>query len=150
MPRRKSYIEQAAVFGAVAKPKGFDSLPRLEKHYIRQAVKGAYDTARGKGDPHGAALMLAEETAQSTTRYYIQTCARYEQSRKCGAKTRKGTPCRCKPMPKKARCKFHGGASTGPRTLAGRIAALSCLKQYKARPDLLAARIEQIMGDARS
>lgn len=39
---------------------------------------------------------------------------------KCGALTRKGTPCRCKPMPGKRRCKFHGGASTGPKTPEGR------------------------------
>lgn len=39
---------------------------------------------------------------------------------KCGALTRKGTQCRCKPLPGKQRCKFHGGASTGPKTPEGR------------------------------
>lgn len=38
----------------------------------------------------------------------------------CGARTRKGTPCRAKPLPGKSRCKFHGGASTGPRTPEGK------------------------------
>lgn len=38
----------------------------------------------------------------------------------CGAKTRKGTPCRCKSEPGKRRCKFHGGMSTGPKTPEGR------------------------------
>ncbi|WP_363320823.1 helix-turn-helix transcriptional regulator [Roseovarius sp.] len=38
----------------------------------------------------------------------------------CGAKTRKGKPCRAKPLPGKRRCKFHGGMSTGPRTPEGR------------------------------
>ena len=37
----------------------------------------------------------------------------------CGALTRKGTPCRAKPLPGKARCKFHGGLSTGARTPEG-------------------------------
>lgn len=37
----------------------------------------------------------------------------------CGAKTRKGTPCRCKSLPGKRRCKFHGGKSTGARTPEG-------------------------------
>lgn len=37
----------------------------------------------------------------------------------CGAKTRKGTPCRCKSEPGKRRCKFHGGMSTGARTPEG-------------------------------
>jgi hypothetical protein len=45
-------------------------------------------------------------------------------SPRCGAKTRSGAPCRAPAMwSKKAgkytRCKFHGGASTGPRTLEG-------------------------------
>lgn len=39
---------------------------------------------------------------------------------RCGALTRKGTACRCKPLPGKRRCKFHGGASTGPKTSKGR------------------------------
>ena len=38
----------------------------------------------------------------------------------CSAKTRRGTPCRCRPIPGKRRCKFHGGISTGPKTVAGR------------------------------
>ena len=31
----------------------------------------------------------------------------------------------------KYRCKFHGGASTGPRSIEGRIKALRNLRQYK-------------------
>lgn len=42
--------------------------------------------------------------------------------KQCGAKTRSGHPCQCKPLPGKRRCKFHGGLSTGPRTQAGREA----------------------------
>lgn len=38
---------------------------------------------------------------------------------RCGAKTRKGTPCRMKSEPGKRRCKFHGGKSTGARTPEG-------------------------------
>lgn len=38
----------------------------------------------------------------------------------CGAKTRKGTPCRCKSEPGKRRCKFHGGMSTGAKTPEGK------------------------------
>ncbi len=40
--------------------------------------------------------------------------------RKCGAKTRQGTPCRMRPMPWSKRCRLHGGLSTGPRTPGGR------------------------------
>ena len=37
---------------------------------------------------------------------------------RCGAKTRKGIPCRS-PAMKNGRCRMHGGASTGPRTPEG-------------------------------
>lgn len=38
----------------------------------------------------------------------------------CGAKTRKGTPCKRKDLYSSGRCKFHGGMSTGPRTEEGK------------------------------
>ena len=38
----------------------------------------------------------------------------------CGAKTRKGTPCRAKSELGRRRCKFHGGMSTGPKTPEGK------------------------------
>jgi len=37
---------------------------------------------------------------------------------RCGAKTRKGTPCQA-PAMKNGRCRMHGGKSTGPRTPEG-------------------------------
>ena len=37
----------------------------------------------------------------------------------CGAKNRRGTPCRCKAL-RNGRCRFHGGRSTGPKTAAGK------------------------------
>ena len=47
----------------------------------------------------------------------------------CGAKTRKGTPCKCLALDN-GRCKYHGGMSTGPRTPEGKKRALMNLKQY--------------------
>jgi len=38
---------------------------------------------------------------------------------RCGAKTRRGTPCRA-PAMANGRCRMHGGKSTGPRTPEGR------------------------------
>src|SRR4051794_25851365 len=38
----------------------------------------------------------------------------------CGAKCRDGHACRAKVVFGKERCRMHGGASTGPRTAAGR------------------------------
>lgn len=37
---------------------------------------------------------------------------------RCGAKTRKNTPCRA-PAMANGRCRMHGGKSTGPRTPEG-------------------------------
>lgn len=41
---------------------------------------------------------------------------------RCGALTRSGNPCQCKPEEGKRRCRYHGGKSTGPKTQAGRDA----------------------------
>ena len=38
----------------------------------------------------------------------------------CGAKTRKGTPCKRKDIYLNGRCQLHGGLSTGPKTAAGK------------------------------
>ena len=38
----------------------------------------------------------------------------------CGAKTRKGTPCKRFDLYLSGRCKFHGGKSTGPKTAEGK------------------------------
>ena len=59
---------------------------------------------------------------QTEGNFLTSLCARKEgfSRQRCGALTRKGTTCLCKPLPSKRRCKFHGGASTGPRTSEGR------------------------------
>lgn len=38
----------------------------------------------------------------------------------CGAKTRKGTPCKLRSIYRSGRCKYHGGLSTGAKTLEGK------------------------------
>ena len=55
----------------------------------------------------------------TSNRARIMGC--YSQKPKnCQAKTRQGTPCKCKPILGKRRCKFHGGSSAGPKTPAGK------------------------------
>ncbi len=49
---------------------------------------------------------------------------------RCGARTRRGTSCRRKAL-RNGRCRNHGGMSTGPRTLEGRLRALANLKQFR-------------------
>ena len=38
---------------------------------------------------------------------------------RCGAKTRRGTPCQRPAKKRNGRCRLHGGASTGPKTKEG-------------------------------
>ena len=52
----------------------------------------------------------------------------------CGARRRRdGEPCQSLSVPGKLRCKWHGGASTGPRTDAGRTRSMANLRQYRNR-----------------
>jgi len=51
--------------------------------------------------------------------------------KRCGARTRKSTPCQRRTYPN-GRCRNHGGCSTGPKTAAGkqRIAAAQRLRWH--------------------
>jgi len=49
----------------------------------------------------------------------------------CGAKTRKGTPCKNTRLFPNGRCKNHGGLSTGPKTEAGKAKAMQNLLSWK-------------------
>lgn len=51
----------------------------------------------------------------------------------CGAKTRKGLPCRAKSEPGKRRCRFHGGMSTGAKTPEGRARQVEGIRRYWAK-----------------
>jgi hypothetical protein len=46
------------------------------------------------------------------------TPGNWDSAPRCGAKTRKGTPCQSAAMPN-GRCRMHGGMSTGARTPEG-------------------------------
>jgi hypothetical protein len=43
----------------------------------------------------------------------------FDLAPRCGAKTRSGGACKCPALKGRARCKLHGGRSTGPRTAEG-------------------------------
>ena len=43
----------------------------------------------------------------------------YWPGQRCGAKTRKGTPCQRPAYKRNGRCSLHGGRSTGPKTQGG-------------------------------
>ena len=51
----------------------------------------------------------------------------------CGAKNRKGTPCKKIDLYTNGRCKFHGGLSSGPKTEQGKQRASQNGHQPKKR-----------------
>lgn len=52
----------------------------------------------------------------------------------CGARNRRGHPCRQRELFPNGRCRFHGGLSTGPKTTEGRVRSLSNLaKRWAGR-----------------
>lgn len=84
----------------------------------------------GDGLPTWAASWLAAGRAKQASRRVI-----------CGARRhRDGQPCRAKSEPGKRRCKWHGGCSTGPRTVEGKAKALANLRQYSP------SKMEQAQG----
>ena len=49
----------------------------------------------------------------------------------CGAKAKStGLPCKSTIIFKNGRCRYHGGLSTGPKSPAGKLAALGNLMQF--------------------
>src|SRR5262245_60512502 len=62
---------------------------------------------------------------------------------RCGAKTRRATPCRG-PAMRNGRCRLHGGKSTGPRTPEG--LARSSRANWKHGRYSVAARRERAEG----
>jgi hypothetical protein len=83
----------------------------------------------------------------------------FSKSPRCGAKTRRGTPCQC-PAMANGRCRLHGGLSTGPKTAEGiariqravtkhgRFTKVAKTEQKQVRDLLLEARalLNQIRG----
>ena len=59
---------------------------------------------------------------------YVPSFPRYLRGLTCGAIRKNGKACGMTTLGANGRCKFHGGASTGPRTPEGRERALENLK----------------------
>lgn len=148
MGNSQRHIEQAKVFDIIGIPKGYDGLHGWQKHSLRHDARRSYDVQRNEGRGHKWAAYIALEQAVADTKFYTAQNRDNELNRRCGANAKTtGEPCRMKPLPGRARCKYHGGMSTGPKSLEGKIKALSGLVQYQRRPDLLAARIKKLKGD---
>ncbi len=81
-------------------------------------------------------------------RQELQYATRKSQRPQCGARCRDGHPCRAPAIwdkvndrPRNGRCRLHGGLSTGPKTLEGRLKALLNLKQFKSNDTATASPI---------
>jgi len=81
------------------------------------------------------------------------------EPRRCGAKTRSGTPCAKYPIAGKRRCRNHGGLSTGPKTAEGRarIAAANYKhgryvgwRESREREKFYFAEIRRILKEAKA
>lgn len=66
----------------------------------------------------------ARASAAEAAGRYVPSCPRYLRGLTCGARKKNGERCGATTLCANGRCKFHGGASTGPRTAEGRERAL--------------------------
>jgi hypothetical protein len=93
--------------------------PRLAVHHARVNLRKTKKTERR----NRWQKILREREQQADER------ARAREQR-CGARTRQGAPCRRKGLGKNGRCRNHGGASTGPKTDAGRARIAAAARKY--------------------
>ena len=137
------------VLSHITEPPDYHSLLRWQRYYVRLAACYGYEQGLKLGTSNNkiVAKQLADECAREWIRKYQAENDAAAIAARCGAKTRKGQPCKHRPITGRKRCKFHGGMSTGAKSLSGRIRALSGLRQYQQRPDLLKARIERLRAD---
>jgi hypothetical protein len=64
---------------------------------------------------------------------------------RCGARTRRGSPCRRCDLHASGRCKLHGGASTGAKTAEGQARArLNLAKRWDPVGGQLLVRLETV------
>jgi hypothetical protein len=68
----------------------------------------------------------------------------YANAPRCGARTRRQTPCRG-PAMSNGRCRLHGGSSTGPRTPEG----LARSRQARWKHGVYSRDVRQLLADNR-
>lgn len=70
----------------------------------------------------------AKAAAAQAAGRYVRACPSYLRGLTCGARKKNGERCASTTLCANGRCKFHGGASTGPRSPEGRAKALENLR----------------------
>lgn len=104
---------------------------------LRQMV--FYSNAQREWEDHAARLpdddkrrlfreWAAKANAAEAAGRYIPRFPQYLRGLTCGAIKKNGKPCGMTTLGANGRCKFHGGASTGPTSPEGRARALENLK----------------------
>lgn len=101
-----SYLDQVA---ASAKKSGCTALIGIVQECRRESRASRRSFERGQIEKERQKVAALEGLLREIKDY-----------QRCGAKTRTGTPCQCRPVEGKRRCKFHGGLSTGARSTEGR------------------------------
>lgn len=96
----------------------------LRRRYVR-AVKAA-DAERKRLEAAGVPSWRLAEAMQDNPHRLDHT---QFAALCCGAKTRKGTPCKRTDLYANGRCVNHGGLSTGPTSEAGKLRALANLAE---------------------
>lgn len=104
------------------------------KHFLQDPQPLPRGALLGSRRALSHALMArhaAEQALQAQRPAFPEIC----RDLPCGAKTRKGTPCKRRDVyGLGARCRLHGGLSTGPRTTAGKQrAALNGFRPKRKR-----------------
>ena len=69
--------------------------------------------------------------------------------RRCGAKTRAGTPCQNPAIKERSRCKLHGGRSTGPWTAEGKARVIAAHTKHGRRSKAHMEKVRQINAELR-
>lgn len=68
----------------------------------------------------------------------------------CGARKKNGQQCKARAIYGSGRCRHHGGKSTGPQTINGKIKSLSKLTQYRRHPELLIEKRRQLVAELKA
>ena len=67
--------------------------------------------------------------------------------KRCLAKTRRDTPCQKAALKGKARCRLHGGLSTGPRTAEGKARSIAAHTKHGRRSKAHVEKVRAINAE---